>query len=41
MATEHYLYQQLDIDLNGGKLTKKKIKEIVRRIKATPYDGEF
>ncbi|GHT57908.1 hypothetical protein FACS1894109_11040 [Spirochaetia bacterium] len=41
LATEHYLYQQLEIDNDEGKLTAKRKKEIRALIKETPYDGEF
>jgi hypothetical protein len=41
LATSHFLYGQLGVDRNEGALTKKRIKEIVRRIKDTAYDGEF
>jgi len=40
-ATEHYLYGQLGIDPNEGKMTKKRIKEIARMVKDTEYDGRF
>ena len=41
MATEHYLYHQLDIDINGRNLTKRQVKAIVKKIKDTEYDGGF
>jgi ssDNA-binding Zn-finger/Zn-ribbon topoisomerase 1 len=38
-ATEHYVFNQLGIDSDEGNLTKKRIKEIKRLVKATSYDG--
>jgi predicted nucleic acid-binding Zn-ribbon protein len=38
-ATEHYVFNQLGIGWDEGALTKKRIKEIKRLIKATDYDG--
>jgi DNA-directed RNA polymerase subunit RPC12/RpoP len=40
-ATEHYVFDQLGIDRDEGDLTKKRIKEIVRLIKRTKYDGRW
>jgi hypothetical protein len=41
MATDHYVFAQLGVDCNEGVLSKKRIREIRRLIKAAPYDGEF
>jgi hypothetical protein len=40
-ATEHYLYDQLGVDRDEGVLPRARIKEIVRLIKTTAYDGDF
>jgi hypothetical protein len=40
-ATEHYLYNQLEIDNNGGLLTNKRKAELRRMFKETDYDGSF
>jgi hypothetical protein len=40
-ATEHYVFDQLNVERDEGDLSKKRIKEIVRAIKSTDYDGEF
>jgi DNA-directed RNA polymerase subunit RPC12/RpoP len=40
-ATEHYVFDQLGIDRDEGDLTKKRIKEIRRLVRAISYDGEF
>jgi DNA-directed RNA polymerase subunit RPC12/RpoP len=40
-ATEYYVFNQLGIDVNEGDLSKKRIAEIKRLIKATSYDGGF
>jgi predicted nucleic acid-binding Zn-ribbon protein len=40
-ATEHYVFDQLDIDPNEGDLAKKRIKEIKCLIKTTDYDGSW
>jgi len=36
-ATRAYLYDQLGIDQDEGKLSKKRIREIIAQIKDTPY----
>jgi hypothetical protein len=41
LAASHFLYEQLGVDRGEGVLTKKRIKEIVRLIKDTAYDGGF
>jgi DNA-directed RNA polymerase subunit RPC12/RpoP len=41
LATEHFLYDQLGIDCDEGKLTEGRIAEIKRLVKTTSYDGEF
>jgi len=38
-ATRRYLYDQLAIDCNEGSLSKKRICEIKRQIKETPYEA--
>jgi DNA-directed RNA polymerase subunit RPC12/RpoP len=38
-ATEHYVFNQLGIDSGEGDLTRKRIEEIKRLVKATAYDG--
>jgi hypothetical protein len=40
-ATEHYLYSQLNIDNNEGRLSIKRIKEIRGLVKETRYDCQF
>jgi len=40
-ATESYLYDQLGIDRDEGDLPKRRIKEIMRQVKRTEYDGRF
>jgi hypothetical protein len=40
-ATEHYLYSQLNIDNNEGRLSQKRMKEIRGLVKETRYDGQF
>jgi DNA-directed RNA polymerase subunit RPC12/RpoP len=40
-AAEHYVFDQLGIDRDEGGLTKKRIREIQRLIKAVSYDGAF
>jgi hypothetical protein len=40
-ATEHYVFDQLGIDRDEGALTKKRIKEIKRLVRANAYDGEW
>lgn len=40
-AAEHYVFGQLEIDREEGDLSKRRIKEIIRLIKSTPYDGGF
>jgi ssDNA-binding Zn-finger/Zn-ribbon topoisomerase 1 len=41
LATEYYFYHQLELDNNGGRLTKKQINELRRQVKQTRYDGGF
>jgi hypothetical protein len=41
LATEHFLYDQLDISRDEGNLTKKRIAEIKRLVKTTAYAGGF
>jgi hypothetical protein len=41
IATEHYLYGQLNIDNNEGRLTPKRREEIRCLVKETRYDGGF
>jgi hypothetical protein len=40
-ATEHYVFDQLGVDRCEGVLTEKRIMEIKRLIRETPYDGAF
>jgi hypothetical protein len=40
-ATEHYVYNQLEVDINEGDLSKRRIRELIAQIKRTEYDGEF
>jgi hypothetical protein len=41
-ATEHYLYNQLEIDNNEGKInTKKRKAELRKQFKEVDYDGNF
>jgi hypothetical protein len=40
-ATEHYVFDQLNVESDEGSLSKTRIKEIIRAIKSTDYDGEF
>jgi hypothetical protein len=40
-ATEHYLYSQLNIDNNEGRLSSKRMKEIRGLVKETRYDCQF
>jgi DNA-directed RNA polymerase subunit RPC12/RpoP len=40
-ATEHYVFDLLNVEQDEGNLSKTRIKEIVRSIKSTDYDGEF
>jgi hypothetical protein len=40
-ATEHYLYGQLEIDTNEGRLSPERIEELRNLVKETRYDGQF
>jgi len=40
-ATRIYLHNQLGIDINEGKLSKERLREVVRKIKETPYRAEW
>jgi hypothetical protein len=40
-AAEYYLYNQLEIDNNGGLLNKKRKAELRKMFKETDYDGSF
>jgi len=40
-ATRIYLYDQLQISQDEGKLSKKRIRAIIKRIKNTPYQAEW
>jgi hypothetical protein len=40
-ATEHYVFDQLNVERDEGDLSKKRIKEIIRAIKSTDYDGGY
>jgi hypothetical protein len=40
-ATYHFVYGQLGIDCNEGRLSQSRRKEIKRLIKITAYDGSF
>jgi len=40
-ATRKYLYDQLGINQDGGKLSKKRTREIIKQIKDTPYQAEW
>jgi hypothetical protein len=40
-ATEHYLYGQLEIDTNEGRLSPERREEIRGLVKETRYDGGF
>jgi hypothetical protein len=41
LATEHYVFDQLGVDRDEGDLSKQRIKEIIRAIKSTDYDGGY
>jgi hypothetical protein len=41
LATEHFLYDQAGIDRDEGDLSKTRIREITRLVKAASYDGAF
>jgi len=38
-ATRRYLYDQLGLDSNEGKLSKKRTREIIKQIKEIPYEA--
>jgi DNA-directed RNA polymerase subunit RPC12/RpoP len=40
-ATSHYLYNQLEIDNDEGRLTKKRKAELRKQFKEVDYDGNF
>jgi len=40
-ARQRYLYFQLGLDTNGEKLTKRRIAQIKRQVKDTPYNAEW
>jgi hypothetical protein len=40
-ATKHYIFDQLGIAEDEGDLSKKRIKEIIRLVNTTDYDGQF
>ena len=40
-ATECYLFEQLGVDREEGDFSKKRIREIMRQIKHTEYDGQW
>jgi hypothetical protein len=41
IATEYYLYQQLELDNNEGRLSPERREEIRSLVKETRYDGGF
>jgi hypothetical protein len=41
LATEYFLYDQVGLDRDEGDLSKTRLMEIKRRIKAASYDGNF
>jgi len=40
-ATRIYVYDQLGIDMDEGTLSKKRIREIIKQVKNTPYRAEW
>jgi hypothetical protein len=40
-ATEHFLFDRLEVDRDEGDLSRTRIKEIMRLVKSVPYDGNF
>jgi hypothetical protein len=40
-ATEHYIWQDCGVEPDEGNLSRKRMREIKRLVKNTPYSGEF